>query len=163
MNHTADLHIEEEILPLFDYTFNLYSGKAVRALVTQPPGQMEEILNRQNILKGYIANYQIWKEYSFSRFNLSEIHEFFETFGVGNFDAGNMKWKLRFSEKERDQRRGRLILLIRLFSKIQSDYIGKLDTQLFPRNMHRNWIGSIVFLPILICRITIRFMRNTKR
>ena len=63
---------------------------------------------------------------------MSEIFDFFETFGVGNFFAANMKWKLRFSEKERSQRKGRLILLIRLFSKIQADYFEKLDTKLFP-------------------------------
>ena len=132
MNYTADLHIEDEILPLFDFTFNLNSGKVLRRLVMEPPGKMEDILHCQQILKGFIANYEIWKEYSFSRFNLSEIYDFFETFGAGNFFAENMKWRLRFSEKERDQRRGRLILLIRLFSKIQADYIGKLDTKLFP-------------------------------
>lgn len=132
MNNTNDLNIEEEILPLFDYTFNLYSGKAVRGLVTEPPDKMENVLTRQQILKGYIANYEIWKEYSFSRFNLSEIYGFFETFGAGNFFANNMKWKLRFSEKERSQRRGRLILLILLFSKIHTNYISKLDTKLFP-------------------------------
>ncbi|MEO8823323.1 MAG: hypothetical protein ABI366_07075 [Ginsengibacter sp.] len=132
MNHTAGLHIEKEILPLFDYTFNLYSGKAVRGLVTEPPEKMEDILQRQQILKGYLANYDAWKEYSFSRFNLSEIYDFFETFGAGNFFAGSLKWKLRFSEKERNQRKGRLILLVRLFSKIHADYISRLDTKLFP-------------------------------
>src|SRR5690242_21882337 len=132
MDHTADLHIEEEILPLFDFTFNLFSGKAVRGLIMEPPGRMEAIMYRQQVLQGFIANYEIWKEYSFSRFNLSEIHEFFQTFGEGDFSAKNMSWKLRFSEKERAQRRGRLILLVRLFSKLQADYIGKLDTQLFP-------------------------------
>src|SRR6185437_16305082 len=126
MNNTTDLHIEDEILPLFDYTFNLYSGKAVKELVTALPGNMKDILLRQQILKGYIANYEIWKEYSFSRFNLSEIYDFFETFGAGNFFANNMKWKLRFSEKERSQKRGRLILLILLFSKIHSNYTSKL-------------------------------------
>lgn len=132
MTNTSDLHIEEEILPLFDFTFNLFSGKAVHRLVIEPPGSMEDILNRQQVLKGFIANYEVWKEYSFSRFNLSEIYDFFETFGVGNFFAANMKWKLRFSEKERSQRKGRLILLIRLFSKIQTDYFEKLDAKLFP-------------------------------
>lgn len=132
MTNTSDLHIEEEILPLFDFTFNLFSGKAVHKLVTEPPGLMEDILNRQQVLKGFIANYEVWKEYSFSRFNLSEIYDFFETFGVGNFFAANMKWKLRFSEKERSQRKGRLILLIRLFSKIQTDYFEKVDAKLFP-------------------------------
>ena len=71
MNYTADLHIEDEILPLFDFTFNLNSGKAVSRLLTEPPGKMEDIVHRQQILKGFIANYEIWKEYSFSRFNLS--------------------------------------------------------------------------------------------
>ena len=132
MINTGDLRIEEEILPLFDFTFNIFSGKELRRLVTEPPGKMEDILYRQQVLKGYIGNFQIWKEYSFSRFNLSEIHDFFETFGAGHFFAQNMRWKLRFSEKERTQNRGRLILLIRLFNKIQADYLGKLDTKLFP-------------------------------
>ncbi len=132
MTNTGDLHIEEEILPLFDFTFNLFSGKAVHQLVTEPAGRMEDILYRQQVLKGFIGNYEIWKEYSFSRFNLSEIYDFFETFGVGHFFAQNMRWKLRFSEKERNQNRGKLILLIRLFSKIQADYLSKLDTKLFP-------------------------------
>ena len=132
MTNTGDLHIEEEILPLFDFTFNLFSGKAVHQLVTEPPSKMEDILYRQQVLKGYIGNYEIWKAYSFSRFNLSEIYGFFETFGVGHFFAQNMRWKLRFSEKERNQNRGRLILLIRLLSKVQTDYLEKLDTKLFP-------------------------------
>ena len=132
MANTADLHIEDEILPLFDFTFNLFSGKAVRRLIMEPPGKMEDILYRQQVLKGFVANYEIWKDYSFSRFNLSEIFDFFQTFGEGNFSVANMKWKLSFSEKELGQRRGRLILLIRLFSKIQSDYTSKLDTTIFP-------------------------------
>lgn len=132
MTNTGDLHIEEEILPLFDFTFNLFSGKAVHQLLTEPPGRLEDISQRQQVLKGYIGNYEIWKEYSFSRFNLSEIYDYFETFGVGHFFVQNMRWKLRFSEKERSQNRGRLILLILLFSKIQADYLEKLDTTLFP-------------------------------
>ncbi|MEO9020592.1 MAG: hypothetical protein ABI237_04105 [Ginsengibacter sp.] len=132
MSNTGDLHIEEEILPLFDYTFNAYSGKEVHRLVTEPPPALPEILHRQEIVKGYIHNYEIWKEYSFSRFNLSEIYDFFESFGIGGFDAGKMKWKLRFSEKERGAKRGRLILLILLFSKIQKNYMSRLDTRVFP-------------------------------
>ncbi|HXS54847.1 MAG TPA: hypothetical protein VN726_01915 [Hanamia sp.] len=132
MTNTGDLHIEEEILPLFDFTFNLFSGKAVHQIVTEPPAKMEDILYRQRVLKGFIGNYEIWKEYSFSRFNLSEIYDYFETFGVGHFFAQNIRWKLRFSEKERGRNRGRLILLILLFSKIQTNYLEKLDKELFP-------------------------------
>lgn len=132
MSNTDDLHIEEEILPLFDYTFNVYSGKEVHRLVTEPLTVLPEILYRQKILKGFISNYEIWKGYSFSRFNLSEIYDFFESFGAGSYDTAKMKWKLTFSEKERSAKRGRLILLILLFSKIQNDYVCRLDIKNFP-------------------------------
>ena len=49
MDHTTDLHIEEEILPLFDFTFNLFSGKAVRGLIMEPPGRIEEIMYRHQL------------------------------------------------------------------------------------------------------------------
>src|SRR5690242_503660 len=149
MDHTADLHIEEEILPLFDFTFNLFSGKAVRGLIMEPPGRMEAIMYRQQVLQGFIANYEIWKEYSFSRFNLSEIHEFFQTFGEGDFSAKNMSWKLRFSEKERAQRRGRLILLVRLLVNYRRIILVNWTPNFFLRNMRANWNCLIAFYQIL--------------
>ena len=76
MLNTSDLNIEDEILPLFDFTFNYYSGRAVRELIMFPLGSLPEIMNRQHILKGYIANKELLKDYSFSRFNLSEIYDY---------------------------------------------------------------------------------------
>ncbi|MGC4036186.1 MAG: hypothetical protein QM764_09505 [Chitinophagaceae bacterium] len=132
MLNTGDLHIEEEILPLFDFTFNLNSGKAVRDLITHPLSSKEAAIERQLIFKGFIANQSIFKDYSFSRFNLAEIHEFFETFAAGTVSDKKLRWKLRFSDKERSAKKGRLILLVRLFYKIQSAYLQKIDTTLFP-------------------------------
>ncbi len=132
MTNINDLHIEEEILPLVDFTFNLYSGEAVRNIITEPLRSTAEILHRQHVLKGFIGNREIFKEYSFSRFNLSEIHDFFETFATGSFPGDYLRWKLIFSEKERHYKRGRLILLILLFNKIQDAYLSKIDTTLFP-------------------------------
>ena len=132
MINASDLHIEDEILLLFDFTFNLNSGKAVRDLITQPLPSKEAILSRQHILKGFIGSQEILKDYSFSRFNLSEIYDFFETFSVGNLSGRKLRWKLTFSDKERSQKKGRLILLVRLFYKIHTSYFTKIDTKLFP-------------------------------
>ena len=132
MININDLNIEEEILPLYDFTFNLFSGQEVKTLITEPLGSKSEILERQLILKGFIGNKEVFKDYSFSRFNLSEIYDFFETFAAGHFFSETLRWKLRFSEKERHQKRGRLILLINLFRKIQVDYLSKIDLNLFP-------------------------------
>ncbi|MEP7277635.1 MAG: hypothetical protein ABI813_03235 [Bacteroidota bacterium] len=132
MTNIKDLHIEEEILPLFDFTFNLYSGKAVRDILNDLPASKDGIRYRQDLLKGFIGNRAVLKDYSFSRFNLSEIYDFLGTFSAGSFSGANLRWKLLFSEKERHQKKGKLILLILLFHKIHSTYIKPLNTTLFP-------------------------------
>ena len=132
MINTVDLHIEDEIRPLFDFTFNYFSGKAVSDILTEPPGSLSEILYRQQVLKGFLANQELLKEYSFSRFDLSDIYSFLETFYAGSFSARKLKWKFMFSEKERSQKKGKLILLVRLFHKIYFTYLNKIDTKFFP-------------------------------
>jgi DNA mismatch repair protein MutS len=132
MTNISDLHIEEEILPLFDFTYNLNSGQEVHNILTEPPGSESEILFRQQVLKGFIDNREILKEYSYSRFNLSDVYSFFETFSAGSFLGLHLRRKLMFSEKERHYKRGKLIILILLFNKIHSTYLSKIDTKLFP-------------------------------
>jgi DNA mismatch repair protein MutS len=132
MINTDDLHIEEEIRPLFDFTFNRYSGEAVRDIITKIPDAKEGVLFRQQLLKGFIANRELLKDYSYSRFDLSEIHSFLETFFIGSFSGRSLRWKFMFSEKLKQQKRGKLILLIRLFHKIHTTYISRIDTGSFP-------------------------------
>jgi len=132
MTNTKDLNIEDEIIPLFDFTFNLFTGQDVRDILIKPLGSKQEIISRQNVLKGFTGNWEVIKDYSFSRFNLSEIYDFFETFAAGTFTGARLRRKLIFSEKERHQKRGRLILLILLFHKIHTDYVSKMDSKRFP-------------------------------
>jgi DNA mismatch repair protein MutS len=132
MININDLHIEEEILPLFDFTYNVNSGQAVRDILAEPPNSVSAVLLRQHILKGFIGNRELMKDYSYSRFNLSDIYNFFETISAGSFLGLHMRRRLMFSEKERHQKRGKLIMLILLFNKIHSSYLSKIDTKLFP-------------------------------
>jgi DNA mismatch repair protein MutS len=132
MTNTNDLHIEDEIVPLFDSTYNLFSGRVLRDLLINPLDSESEILYRQKILRGFIGNREVLKEYSFSRFNLSDIYDFFETFSAGSFFGMHLRRRLMFSEKERNQKRGKLMMLVLLFSKIHSTYISKINRKLFP-------------------------------
>jgi len=132
MTNINDLHIEDEILPLFDFTYNLNSGQEVRAILTESPGSKSAILFRQHVLKGFIGNREILKEYSYSRFNLSDVYNFFESFSAGSFFGLHLRRRLMFSEKERHHKRGKLIMLILLFNKIYSTYLSKIDISLFP-------------------------------
>jgi DNA mismatch repair protein MutS len=65
MTNISDLHIEDEIVPLFDFTYNLFSGQAVRELITEPLGSKSAILFRQHVLKGFIGNRELLKNYSY--------------------------------------------------------------------------------------------------
>jgi DNA mismatch repair protein MutS len=114
MINTHDLHIEDEILPLFDFTFNYYSGKEVKDILKDPLASVEAI------------------DYSYSRYNLSEIYDFLETFAVGSLSSSKLRWKLTFSEKERSQKRGKLIQMILLFYKIHTLYVSRIDQAVFP-------------------------------
>ena len=133
MINNNDLHIEDEILPLFDFTYNLNSGKEVHDILTVPVGSESEISFRQQVLKGFIANREILKDYSYSQFNLSDVYNFFESFSAGSFLGLHLRRRLMFSEKERHHKRGKLIILILLFNKIHSTYLSKIDTNLFPK------------------------------
>jgi DNA mismatch repair protein MutS len=132
MTNINDLNIQDEILPLFDFTYNLNSAQEVHNILTEPLDSESAILFRQHVLRGFIGNREILKEFSYSRFNLSDVYNFFETFSAGSFLALHLRRKLMFSEKERHQKRGKLIILILLFNKIHSAYLSKMDTKLFP-------------------------------
>ena len=132
MINISDLHIEDEILPLFDFTYNVKSGQDVRDILTQPLNSQSAILLRQDVLKGFIENRKILREYSYSQFNLSDVYTFFETFSAGSFFGLHLRRRLMFSEKERHFKRGKLIILILLFNKIHSTYLSKINIELFP-------------------------------
>jgi len=132
MTNISDLNIEDEILPLFDFTYNLSSGQEVRDILIKPLGSVSDILYRQHVLKGFIGNRELLKDYSYSRFNLSDVYNFFETFSAGSFLGLHLRRRLMFSEKERHYKRGKLIILILLFNKIHSEYLSKIDPEFFP-------------------------------
>ncbi len=132
MINAQDLHIEKEIKPLFDFTYNDYSGKEVRDILSKTLDSKEEILLRQRLLKGFLANWEILKDYSYYRFNLSEIYDFLETILVQSVSSRKLQLRFMFSEKEREQKRGKLILLVRLFYAINSNYLTRINTSVFP-------------------------------
>jgi DNA mismatch repair protein MutS len=132
MININDLHIEEEIIPLFDYTYNPHSGQELRNILTVPTVNQPEILFRQQVLKGFIGNRDTLKSYSYSQFNLFDLYQYFESFSAGSFLGLHLRRRLMFSEKERHHKRGKLIILILLFNKIYSTFLSKIDSSLFP-------------------------------
>jgi DNA mismatch repair protein MutS len=132
MINVQDLHIEEEIRPLFDFTFNNESGKEVSEILSTTAGSREEVLYRQQLLQGFVSNWDVIKDYSFYSYNLSEVHDFLTSVFIGSVSTRRLTLRFMFSEKAKQQKRGKLILLIRLFYAINKRYLTKINTSVFP-------------------------------
>lgn len=76
MNNLKDLKIEKELLPIFNYSLNRYAKEKIIDILKTPLDSITEIVARQNILKGFIANNQILKDYSYTVLYLNEVHYF---------------------------------------------------------------------------------------
>ena len=89
MTNAQDLHIEEEIRPLFDFTYNINSGKEVSDILSKTLSSKEEILFRQQLLKGFIANWEILKAYSLAGLIYQTYMIFLKPFLSGLLQQGN--------------------------------------------------------------------------
>jgi len=73
MNNLKDLNIEKELLPLFDYSLNKFTKKKIIEILKTPLKSVIEITQRQDTLKGFIANNNILKDYSYTVLYLNEV------------------------------------------------------------------------------------------
>jgi DNA mismatch repair protein MutS len=132
MTNTQDLHIEEELLPLFDYTLNPHAQNRLLGLLTEPLESVEEIQYQQSILHGFIRNNDILKNYNYSRVSLSDTYAFAHEIANDDMDAGALAIALRFSERKRHQLRGKCCQLVLLFHKLNVNYLTRLALTDFP-------------------------------
>ena len=142
MTNIEDLHIQKEVLPLFDHTLNYHAKDALSDLLLNPLASVDEILLRQDILKGFIAHTDIFANYSYSRVDLSETYSFLEQFSDAPVSGRSLKLELFLSESERHRSRGKFIQTILLFHRLQTRYINRIDTKLFPE-IYKEEIRSI--------------------
>ena len=132
MVNTNDLHIETEVTSFFDVTHNDLAATEIRNILSKKLESKEEILERQHLLKGFIVNHGLLKDYSHYRFDLTDVYDFLETVFVGDISLHRLRFRLRFSEKEREKRKGKLILMVRLFYAINKNYLARIDISNFP-------------------------------
>ena len=101
MNDITDLHIEKELLPLFDYTLHEYSRTIVLDILRRPLLSIEEVKLRQDLLKGFISNNDILKNYFYSVSYLKEVYNFLTNSKLE--DLSNRKLKFRFLTSKKDK------------------------------------------------------------
>jgi DNA mismatch repair protein MutS len=131
MNNVEDLHMETEILPLFDFTYNDFSKETLNKLLQEPLNSIGDILVRQDILKGFIDNIHIVEAYSYSRVDFYEVHQFLTDTSISDYKRTG-KLKLSLFDRQRHQTRARFIQFVVLFQRLHSFYIQRLNVNSFP-------------------------------
>jgi DNA mismatch repair protein MutS len=134
MTNVHDLHLQEEILPLFDRVCNEYSRKVLWSLLTEIPETLEEVTLRQGILKGFIKNDQLPDTFSYGKAEFSEVHAY--TLGIKdrmmNGSGGSWRLHLLLSKADRHWERARFSQLFIFLDKIRAAYVAPLRTDVFP-------------------------------
>lgn len=146
MFNIRDLHIEKELLPLIDFTSNEFSRNALLELLKQPLDSVDEIFQRQIIIKGFISNNEILKNFTYSRRELMEILSFLKQSNFGKNPKGNQKFQLLFSEQYRHRKASSLIQVVLFLSKLQLFYISRLNLKSFPENYKKDLLSMNDFL-----------------
>lgn len=127
-----DLNVNEDILELFNYTLNGDAKAEVKKLLSLPLVSTREILERQNILKGFMENFSLFEGYSYSRIDFRQVYIFLRNFDEHDFLPKRLKLRLRLSKKKHYDYRGRCVQLITLFHRLHNHYIKRIVTAPFP-------------------------------
>jgi len=148
MTNIQDLYIEQQILPLFDFTRNDFSREILLAILKEPLSSAEEVLSRQAILRGLLTNHEQLKDYSYSRVDMIEVYRFHQGFVENGAAKKTSKLRLLLSEKERHQTRSRHIQFVLFFYKLQTHYVQRINLDSFSHTYRNELRGISDFINI---------------
>ncbi|MHA4812546.1 MutS-related protein [Flavitalea flava] len=134
MNNIRDLHFKKEILPLFDFVSQEYSRDVLIRLLTDVPGALEEVVTRQNILKGLINHKHLFSAAPYVKSEFHETYTYLEEIrerGLGLEDSTLIVHYL-FARVKREREKGRLSQLFIFLHKINQAYYASIKTDVFP-------------------------------
>ena len=130
MNNINDLNIQSEILPLFDFTHNDFAKGSLLKLLHEPLSSKADIEIRQKIIKGFIGNIGIIKDYSYSRLDFYEVHQFLMDITFQTY-VNNIKFELRFSARKRNRASAKFIQFVLLFHHLHNFHIRRINSNTF--------------------------------
>lgn len=146
MINVQDLKIRAEILPLFDCSLNIYAKNQILEILETPLKSKEEVILRQNILKGFISNHKILREYSYPALYLNEVYDFLTSAEHEDFSEQKLKFKFFTSRSKKGLYVSKLNQLVLFFYKLEAHYFSWIDLKLFPASYSKNISKIINFL-----------------
>lgn len=136
MVQVEDLRVEEEILPLLNYTYNTAAKAALWELLSDLPPTVALIEEKHAVFHGFWANWAVLADFSYQKTHLYEVQAFLKEVVSGQLPLETNRLKataqLLFSETSHHQRRARCIQVIQFWHRLQQHYFYRLEPQAFP-------------------------------
>lgn len=148
MINIGDLHMNRDILPLFDYTYNDYSRDKIVALFKAPLSSVDEILHRQEIIRGMLKNWKILESFSYAKADLTEVYQFCGKVESLPQHSWSLPLQLRLYGEMKLQIQTRLIQFIHLMHRLYNRYFSLLQMSAFPVDFRKK---AEYILQILSC------------
>ncbi|GEL11114.1 DNA mismatch repair protein MutS [Flavobacterium glycines] len=141
MNNVQDLNIKKEILPIFDYSLNLFARKKILELLETPLLDEKRIIERQKIFRGFASNIKVLDNYSYTVLYLNEVHFFLNELKAE--DLKNTKYHFFTSNKGEILFNNKIYQLILFFHRLELNYFSRLKLDVFPE-CYRSEINRIM-------------------
>jgi len=136
------LELKESIFPLFNHTNTLESEISLEQLFTKIPTNLEEVVYRQDIIKGFIQNWGLLEDFNYQVINFRESYQFCSILpGISssaNLNPLRRKINFWFRKKSILKNRSKLVQFILLFHHLNSRFLGRLEVKAFPLNFQKS-------------------------
>lgn len=135
-----NLNLEKDILPLFNVTLNYNSRSTLLQLLNTKPKTLQEVIDRQNIIKSFVQQVEGKSLYNYSK---TEYNEVLNT--INNVESVDFL-KIKFYSSVKSTLESSLTQLYIFFNKIYT-FLQSLEVQLFPtkfRNLLDNMIDTLM-------------------
>lgn len=153
-----DLSLNRDIANIFDYTLNEDAKECVKKMLLTPLLSLESIIERQQILKGFVGNIELFQAYSYSKIDFREVDTFIELFNDKNYLPKRIKLKLYLSKKKHYEYRGKCVQLILLYQRLHH-YVKNLPTKGFPKA----YKSELLFLDNYLSSFRLNYYENLIR
>ncbi len=133
MNTIDDLAIEQEILPLFNFSLNAFTSSAILELLRTTLPSTQAVTERQNILKGFMSNHSVLSGYSYAPTYLNEVHFFLNNEKIEDVLQKRIGYRLWISKSQKTRYVSKFNQLILFLYRLQNNYFSRLNLGKFPK------------------------------
>ena len=145
----ADLHLDRDVLPLFNFTHHEQAETALRTLLTERPPTVAAVHERQAVIQSFLKNWSVMADFSYPLLYLRGAQSFLDEVVSQRLllpTGPRARLQFFFSEEKRYQVQARVVQLLLFFDSLQTRYLARLAATDFPASFAAELEAALIFL-----------------